>query len=246
MKELFISASPTVEEFPWEPEMVTVQGGTTDLNGTTVTISTFAIGKYEITQEIWEKVMGYSGPTSGGGILAATTIYAGSVPSSDFGEGVNYPVYYVSYNDIVDVFIPRLNAITGKTYRLPTEAEWEYAAKGGQQTHNYTYAGSNTIDNVAWYANNSNYLAHAVGTKAPNELGIYDMSGNVWEWCGDWCGPTYPSGAVNPVGASVGSYRVVRGGSWYYTAFYCTMSNRGYYGPDLRGCALGFRLVLVP
>jgi formylglycine-generating enzyme required for sulfatase activity len=249
---IFTDVSPTTfEDLPWEPEMVTVQGGTTNLNNTTVTISTFTIGKYEITQKTWEYVMGYSGPTDDGGTLSPTTIYLGARPNSTYGIGDNYPVYFVSYEDIVDIFLPRLNAITGKNYRLPTEAEWEYAAKGEQQTHNYRYSGSDGIGNVAWYNGNSyttgtSYGTHIVGTKAPNELGIYDMSGNVWEWCNDWYGLTYPSGTTDPTGASSGSNRVVRGGSWYYGAPYCTVSFRDTYTPSNRGNGLGFRLVLVP
>jgi formylglycine-generating enzyme required for sulfatase activity len=238
-----ISSSPTTS-FSYEPEMVPVPGGTTSLNGTTVTISNFNIGKYEITQKIWEEVMAYSGPTAAGGSLSATTAYPGGssyMPNATYGDGDNYPVYYVSYTDIVNTFIPRLNAITGKTYRLPTEAEWEYAAKGGQQTHNYTYSGSNTIGNVAWYDGNSGNISHIVGTKSPNELGIYDMSGNVWEWCSDWYGSTYPSGTTNPTGASSGSNRVFRGGSWLYDADLCRVSYRNY-SPSVRSSNLGFRL----
>jgi formylglycine-generating enzyme required for sulfatase activity len=249
---IFTDLPTVVEDLPWEPEMVTVQGGTTSLNGTTVTISTFSIGKYEITQKTWEYVMGYSGTTEGGGTLSATTIYRGSSPSSTYGKGENYPVYYVSYEDIVDTFLTRLNAITGKIYRLPTEAEWEYAAKGGQQTHNYRYSGSNSVNNVAWYAGNSYaegtsaYGTHVVGTKDPNELGIYDMSGNVLEWCSDWSGSPYPSGTDNPTGASTGSYRVIRGGYWYNAASYCTVSFRTYNTPSYRSYTFGFRVVLAP
>jgi formylglycine-generating enzyme required for sulfatase activity len=245
---VFTDLPTAVEDFPWEPEMVIVSGGTTNLNGTTITISTFTIGKYEITQKIWEEVMRYSGATSTGGTLSTTTAYLGGyseTPNATYGKGSNYPVYYVSYNDIVNIFLPRLNAITGKNYRLPTEAEWEYAAKGGQQTNNYTYSGSDTIGDVAWYSGNSS-SSHVVGAKHPNELGIYDMSGNVWEWCSDWYGSTYPTGTDNPTGASTGSYRVNRGGSWYNTASYCTASIRTYNTPSYRGRTLGFRVVLVP
>jgi formylglycine-generating enzyme required for sulfatase activity len=248
---IIFTYSPTT--LSWEPEMVTVPGGTTTLNGTTVTIDTFSIGKYEITQKIWEEVMGYSGPTSTGGTLSATTAYPGGslyMPNAIWGDGDNYPVYYVSYDDIVNIFLPRLRTITGKNFRLPTEAEWEYAAKGGQQTHNYTYSGSNTIRNVAWHNDgdtNSNYKFHVVGKKLPNELGIYDMSGNVWEWCSDWYGcSTYPSSANNPTGASTGSYRVFRGGAWNYIPYDCTVSFRSHNMPSFRDYSLGFRLVLVP
>jgi hypothetical protein len=231
-------------------DMVFVQGGTTILNGKTVTINTFTIGKYEITQKIWEKIMEYSGTTTTGTTLSATTAYPGGssyMPNATDGKGDNYPVYYVSYEDIVNIFLPRLNAITGKNYRLPTEAEWEYAAKGGQQTHNYIYSGSNTIDNVAWYARYGIISSsHIVGTKLPNELGIYDMSGNVGEWCRDWYGSTYPSGLNNPTGTSSGSRRVIRGGSRLNYADGCTVSIRNEFTPSIRYFGLGFRLVLVP
>ncbi|MDR1180604.1 MAG: formylglycine-generating enzyme family protein, partial [Bacteroidales bacterium] len=194
----------------------------------------------------------YSGPTDDGGTLAATTIYPGGSPNSTYGIGDNYPVYYVSYEDIVDTFIPRLNAITGKIYRLPTEAEWEYAAKGGQQTHNYRYSGSDVVGNVAWYAGNSTtegtsaYGVRIVGTKDPNELGIYDMSGNVLELCSDRYGSQYPSGTDNPTGASTGSSRVGHGGSWNYDAGNCAMYVRYSCSPSSRPYYFGFRVVLAP
>jgi formylglycine-generating enzyme required for sulfatase activity len=243
-----VTLTLTIIPFAYEPEMVTVPGGTTTLNSTMVTIDTFSIGKYEITQKIWEEVMGYSGQTSTGGTLSAITAYPGGFPDMPvaYGDGDYYPVYYVSYDDIVNNFLPRLNAITGKNYRLPTEAEWEYAAKGGQQTHNYTYSGSNTIGDVAWYYSNSSNTTHVVGIKLPNELGIYDMSGNVWEWCRDWYDDPYPSGANNPTGASTGSYRVIRGGSWSNNAGNTTVSIRINGTPSDRYNGVGFRLVLVP
>ena len=189
-------------------------------------------------------------------------LYGGSTPSNSYGKGDNYPVYYVSYNDIMgeNGFLDRLNALTGKDYRLPTEAEWEYAARGGQENQytrettnasgapsdaiQYVYSGSNTISDVAWYSSNSGSKTHPVGTKSPNELGIYDMSGNVYEWCYDWYGSYSSAQQTNPMGPSSGSYRVYRGGSRYVNASNCRVSNRSYYTPPFRFNDVGFRLVL--
>jgi formylglycine-generating enzyme required for sulfatase activity len=228
-------------------DMVTVPGGTTTLNSTNVTLSDFSIGKHEVTQGLWYAVMGS---------------YPSTSPSSSYGSGSNYPMYYVSWQDIVGTsgsvgytingisyytngFCYKLSQLVGSgvKFRLPTEAQWEYAAKGGQQTHNYTYSGSNTIDGVAWYSSNSSTI-HVVGTKAANELGIYDMSGNVWEWCSDWYGSTYPTNSTNPTGATSGSSRVIRGGSWGSNAEYCRVSYRYVSTPDFRSNDLGFRLAL--
>ena len=136
----------------------------------------------------------------------------GSNPSRYTGDD-NLPVEQVSWKDVQE-FIQKLNALTGKTYRLPTEAEWEYAARGGNQSQGYKYAGSNTVGDVAWHYGNSDHKTHPVGQKQPNELGLYDMSGNVWEWCQDWYGDYSSSAQTNPTGPSSGSYRVLRGGSW--------------------------------
>ena len=244
--------------------MISVEGGTFTMGATSeqisdayddekpahqVTLNDFYIGKYEVTQGLWEAVMSYSGTCADGSSMSAYAwgIWLGdSDPSSSFGLGANYPAYYVSYEDIVDIFIPRLNQITGRTFRLPTEAEWEYAARGGNKSNGYKYSGSNTIDDVAWYTSNSSSKTHEVGTKAPNELGIYDMSGNVYEWCSDWSGSYSTSAQVDPTGPTTGSDRVVRGGGWNFNAGSCRVSNRGISPPSSRVSYYGFRLVLVP
>jgi len=188
-----------------------------------ISLSSYYIGRYEVTQNQWKAVMG-------------------SNPSYFIGD--NLPVEQVSWDDI-QVFIKKLNSLTGYTYRLPTEAEWEYAARGGNKSNGYKYSGSNTIDQVAWYYDNSSSITHTVGTKQPNELGIYDMSGNIFEWCQDFYG-TYTSGSLtNPTGVSTGSYRVLRGGGWYNNSWGCRVSYRyhTYHGNSLN--LYGFRLVRV-
>jgi formylglycine-generating enzyme required for sulfatase activity len=135
---------------------------------------------------------------------------------------------------------------TSNGYRLPTECEWEFAARGGNLTHNYTYSGSNTIDDVAWYRNNSGNSTHTVGQKSANELGIYDMSGNVWDWCWDWWGSAYPSGGTtDPKGSSTTqTYRLMRGGCFFVDyESYCRIGARGNYGPNFRVIYFGFRCV---
>lgn len=243
--------------------MISVEGGTFTMGATSeqasdadsdespahqVTVSDYYIGKYEVTQGLWEAVMSYRGTCADGSSMSAyaSDVWLGSNPSSSCGLGANYPAYYVSYEDIVDIFIPRLNQITGRTFRLPTEAEWEYAARGGNKSRGYKYSGSNTIGDVAWYTSNSSSKTHEVGTKSPNELGIYDMSGNVWEWCSDWYGSYSTSSQVDPTGPTTGSSRVLRGGSWDDGAGNCRVSFRGYGTPSSRNYGSGFRLVLVP
>ena len=181
----------------------------------------YYIGKYEVTQALWQAVMG-------------------SNPSNFKGDDL--PVE-VSWNDCQD-FISKLNAMTGKRFRLPSEAEWEYAARGGKKSRGYQYSGSNTIGDVAWYEGNSGSKTHAVGTKQPNELGIYDMTGNVYEWCQDWYGSYSSSPQTNPIGAVSGSCRVYRGGCWVSSARNCRTSYRGRRTPDFRYGFLGLRLVL--
>ena len=216
--------------------MVYVEGGTFTMGATSeqkkpdddekpthrVSLSSFYIGKYEVTQALWKAVMG-SNP-------------------SHF-EGDNLPVENVSWNDC-QTFLRKLNAMTGKNFRLPTEAEWEFSARGGNWSRGYQYSGSNVLSDVAWYYDNSGSKTHNVGTKAPNELGIYDMSGNVWEWCQDWKGSYIGSAQTNPKGPSSGSYRVDRGGSWFNFAWSCRVACRYCHTPDYRYFDLGFRLAL--
>ena len=181
----------------------------------------YYIGKYEVTQALWKAVMGKK-------------------PSKFKGD--NLPVEQVSWDDC-QKFISKLNRITGKTFRLPTEAEWEYAARGGNKSRGYQYSGSNNLSDVAWFLDNSGEMTHAVGTKQPNELGIYDMSGNVFEWCQDRFGEYDSSSQVNPTGANSGFYRVYRGGSWSDNDRYCRSSYRGDLTPNY-SYFLGLRLVL--
>ena len=223
--------------------MIKVKGGTfkmgaqsTDPNGEnydseahsqeqpvhSVTLDDYYIGETEVTQELWEAVMGTN--------------------PSDF-KGSNNPVESVSWNDCQE-FIKKLNQLTGKKFRLPTEAEWEYAARGGNKSKGYKYSGSNTIDDVAWYFDNAYDVdgTPQVGTKAPNELGLYDMSGNVWEWCSDWYGEYSSSSQINPTGPTSGSYRVHRGGGCGNSAQSCRVAYRYGTAPGGRGNILGFRL----
>ena len=198
---------------PWEDEKPTHR----------VTLTNdYYIGKYEVTQALWQAVMGHN-------------------PS--YFKSDNLPVESVSWDDCQD-FLSKLNRITGKTFRLPTEAEWEYAARGGNKSRGYEYSGSNNPLDVAWSWDNSGHKTHAVGTKQANELGIYDMSGNVWEWCQDRYGKYNSSSQTNPTGANSGARRVYRGGSWYFDARYCRSSCRNSSSPDRRSYCLGLRLVL--
>ena len=218
--------------------MIGVKGGTFTMGATSeqgtsepwdheypthsVTLSNFAIGETEVTQELWRAVMG-------------------SNPSRF--SGTNLPVEQVSWNDC-QTFITKLNQLTGKNFRLPTEAEWEYAARGGNKSKGDKYAGSNTLGDVAWYEGNGSGRTHPVKQKQANELGLYDMSGNVWEWCQDWFGTYSSSAQTNPTGPASGSNRVRRGGSWYYNARYCRVSFRYNNTPAYYNSGLGLRLAL--
>jgi len=215
--------------------MVRVDGGTFMMGATSeqgndvwdgpahqVTLSTYSIGETEVTQVLWQAVMG-------------------SNPSNRKGD--NLPVEQVSWKDC-QKFIKKLNQLTGRRFRLPTEAEWEYAARGGNKSRGYKYSGSNNIVDVAWYDDNSSRKTHSVKTKQANELGLYDMSGNVWEWCQDWYG-SYSSGSqTNPTGPPSGPGRVNRGGSWSDLARGCRVSYRSGDSPGYAGHFLGLRLAL--
>jgi formylglycine-generating enzyme required for sulfatase activity len=218
----------------------------------TVTVSTFHMSKHQVTQREWFEVMG-------------TTIQQqrdmANKEWSLRGVGDNYPMYYVSWHEVIE-FCNRLSIREGLTpayrgsgnnitfdrnangYRLPTEAEWEFATKGGIKDYLvFEYSGSNSVDAVGWFNGNSGNSTKPVGTKAPNNLGLYDMSGNVWEWCWDWFG-TYTSGSqTDPTGAVAGTSRVVRGGSWNTGAETLRSAYRHNNTPSDRYTVLGFRLV---
>ena len=215
--------------------MINVYGGTFKMGATSemtnpdddekpahqVTLSSYYIGETEVTQALWKAVMGHN-------------------PSHFKGD--NLPVENVSW-DCCQEFIRKLNAATGRRFRLPTEAEWEFAARGGNQSHHTQYSGSSNIEDVAWYDGNGGDSIHPVKTKHPNELGLFDMSGNVYEWCQDWYGSYTSYSQTNPTGPNSGSFRVLRGGSWYSNARYCRSSNR-YNASGYRDIYLGFRLAL--
>jgi len=220
-----------------EFKMIEVKGGTFRMGATKdmdsdaesdespvhdVTLSDYYIGETEVTQELWQAVMG-SNP-------------------SYFTGNLQRPVEEVSWNDC-QTFIGKLNELTGGNFRLPTEAEWEYAARGGNKSRGYKYSGSDNIDEVAWYTGNSGVTTHAIKSKSPNELGIYDMTGNVFEWCEDRYGSYSSASQTNPKGPSSDSNRVNRGGSWLSNATYCRCANRGNSTPSGAGYGLGLRLV---
>ncbi|MBO7477253.1 MAG: SUMF1/EgtB/PvdO family nonheme iron enzyme [Salinivirgaceae bacterium] len=217
-------------------EMVYVEGGTFTMGATTeqgsnagknekpthsVTLSDFYIGEYEVTQDLWKAVMGTN--------------------PSHFDKGNKFPIENVSWDDCQE-FIKKLNNKTGRKFRLPTEAEWEYAARGGKKSRGYQYSGSDKISSVAWY--NLTEGSHKVGQKYSNELGIYDMSGNVAEWCADKFGNYNSSKQTNPQGPSSGTNRVMRGGSWYYRAVDSRVTWRQGVRPDYKANFVGLRLAM--
>lgn len=211
-----------------------------------VSLDSYYIGETQVTQALWEAVMGVSiQEQSQKGIW-----------SNDLrGVGDNYPMYYISWNDCQE-FVKRLNQLTGKQFRLPTEAEWEYAARGGNKDRlrgnkdrlrGYRYAGSNNLSEVGWYEDNSDRATHPVAQKQANELGLYDMSGNVWEWCNDWFDSNYYSNSLqhNPQGATSSDSRVFRGGCWCNGAWSCRVSQRCSGNPIYdRTKGIGMRLAL--
>ena len=218
-------------------KMAAIEGGTFQMGATieqgdnaddderpihNVNLNDYYIATTEVTQELWKEVMG-------------------SNPSKYKGDRL--PVEQVSWNDCQE-FIGKLNQLTGENFRLPTEAEWEYAARGGKKSKGYKYSGSNDLGKVAWYKDNSEGKTHEVATKQPNELGLYDMSGNVFEWVSDWKDLYTSEPQVNPTGAIEGLLRVRRGGSWSNEANGCRISGRYYYSPSSRYDYLGFRLAL--
>ncbi len=224
--------------------MVYVQGGTFTMGATSeqgsdaesdekpahsVTLSSYYMGETEVTQALWQAVMG-SLPSN--------------ISSSSYDlKGSQRPVCFVSWEDC-QTFISRLNYLTGQQFHLPTEAQWEYAARGGSKSRGYKYSGSNDLGSVAWYGDNSSSGTHPVKSKQANELGLYDMNGNVYEWCQDWYGDYSSGSQTNPTGASSGSYRVYRGGGFRRGARGCRVSIRHDNFPSLRDPYLGLRLAL--
>lgn len=201
----------------------------------------FFIGETEVTQALWKAVTTYT-PTPDG-----------KQWNSTYGLGDLYPANFISW-DNCQAFITRLNELTGRAFRMPTEAEWDFAARGGNKSEGFIFSGSNTLDDVAWYASNAytvgasspNYGTHEVATKSPNELGIYDMTGNVWEWCADWYQDSYGSSAsVNdPTGPNAGTTHVIRGGGWSNAAQDCRSFFR--MSPSTNSSsAMGLRLALT-
>lgn len=217
------------------PEMVLVEGATFKMGAVvagsdevpvhTVTLRDFRIGRFEVTQKQWRDVMGND-------------------PMVNYFPGCdNCPVERVSWFSAQE-YLEKISALAGKRFRLPTEAEWEYAAHGGIHSMNFKYSGSNDPDEVAWRDGNSDVMTHPVGRKKPNELGLYDMSGNVWEWCSDWYSEDYysTSPCENPPGPPEGTSRVMRGGSWFHDSSGLRVTDRDRGNPSFRFGYVGFRV----
>ena len=255
-----VGISPTIGKANYTPnvktfyangvsfDMVEVRGGTFRMGATSeqgsdvsrdekpvhsVTLSGYYIGKTEVTQELWQAVMG-----------TTLTDFASQLGVCTYGVGDDYPMYFISWDDCKE-FIGKLNEITQMNFRLPTEAEWEFACRGGKNSKKYKYSGSNDIDEVAWYSGNSNASTQPVARKAPNELGIYDMSGNVWEWCSDWFGFYTRDSQDNPTGPASGDDRVMRGAGFSSYADETLLHTRYYGNPAKCYNNFGFRLALT-
>lgn len=215
-------------------DMVYVKGGTfkqgegVSGGGFEVTVGDYYLAKYEVTQELWKAVMGTT--------IEQQRDKAGQPEEELYGVGDKYPMYYVSWGEVQD-FVKKLSELTGRSYRLPTEAEWEYAAIGGENRYGYVYSGSDNIDEVAWYGGNSSMKSHPVGGKKANELGIYDMSGNVYEWCEDWAELPDPNDPEDM------GERVLRGGGWSCNTTRSQVLNRFGVNPGSRYANYGFRVV---
>lgn len=232
-------------------KMVWVEGGDFLMGGTSeqgsdvqdneqvirrVKLASYYIGECEVTQSQWAKVMGTS--------IQQQASKAGF--SECKGIGPDYPLYYVSWEE-AQAFCLELSRMTGRTYCLPTEAQWEYAARGGKNNDGSKYSGSWSVDAVAWYNDNSGSSTHPVKNKRANSLGLYDMSGNVWEWCSDWYNSNYNvNDTNNPTGPSSGATRVLRGGGWFSNSIGCRVSHRGINSPGYRNNFSGFRVVVLP
>jgi formylglycine-generating enzyme required for sulfatase activity len=231
------SVDLNVSNDPFEDHMVLVKGGSFIMGDTfgdgnkeekpvhPVTVGDFYIGKFEVTQKQWQTIMGNN--------------------PSHFNGCENCPVERVSWIDVQE-FLTKLNDLTGKNYRLPTEAEWEFAAKGGNESKGFKYSGRNNINFVSWFSGNSGSKTNPVGTKEPNELGLYDMSGNVWEWVNDWFGSYKDMPQNNPTGPETGDFRIVRGGSWFGYIGGSRVSCRGSDEPVNKRSYIGFRVVRTP
>ena len=221
-----------------------------------IKVDDFYICKYQVTQVEYEKVTYSSNPSYFKGDNKRPVEQVSWFDAIKFcnllNEKLGFPPTYDEKGNLLDASGKIATDITKvRNFRLPTEAEWEFAARGGNKSKEYEYSGSNNIKDVAWFANNSGKKTHPVGILKPNELGLYDMSGNVWEWCHDWYNPEYfdmckAKGIVqNPVGPDKGSNRVLRGGAWYNDAIDCRVTLRNSFAPDSFYNRFGFRLVFV-
>ena len=249
------------------PEFVKVEGGSFEMGSSSgyseespeheVTLNSFLMSKYEITNKQYCIFLNEEGNLSEGGVewtnLKGSFLNEKCRISEKSGRFSvesgfeDHAVIYVSWYG-ARAYCTWLSKKIGKEVRLPTEAEWEYAARGGKKSRGYTYSGSDSIGEVAWYDVNddNSVLVQKVGGKSPNELGLYDMTGNVWEWCSDWYDEDYYSSSPsrNPKGSSLGNSKVLRGGSWYTDASFCRVAFRYSYDPDRRDYRYGFRVAL--